>query len=247
MSLSILPSSEPTIGELVAQDYRKAEVFKAFGLDFCCGGKQSVRRACEKKQVDYEALQAALARVDMSPGRVEHFDRWPLSVLADYIENSHHAYLYETLPIIEEFAIKVARVHGEHHPENVEILATFRLLKGDLLMHLRKEEHILFPYLRQLSQAQAAGQAVAPPPFGSVENPVRMMGHEHDEAGELLCTLRRLSNDYTPPADACNTYKVLYAKLAEIEDDLHRHIHLENNILFPGGVAIEQALVTVPA
>ncbi|MCL2309266.1 MAG: iron-sulfur cluster repair di-iron protein [Proteobacteria bacterium] len=245
MTFSTSSSTEPTIGELVAHDYRKAEVFKAFGLDFCCGGKQSVRRACEKNQVDYEALQAELARVDMSPaGRVERFDRWPLAALADYVENSHHAYLYETLPIIEEFATKVARVHGENHPENIEILSVFRALKDELLAHLPKEEHILFPYMRRLGHAQVEGEIIAPPPFGTVANPIRMMEHEHDDAGELLRTLRRLSNNYTPPADACNTYKVLYAKLAELEDDVHRHIHIENNILFPESIAIEQALTS---
>ncbi|HMB93856.1 MAG TPA: iron-sulfur cluster repair di-iron protein [Rhodothermales bacterium] len=230
-----------TVGELVAEDYRKAEVFKRYGIDFCCGGGRTVQDACAKKGVDYEELASSLRTVAASERTAPalNFKEWDPGFLADYIVNIHHVYVRENLPLLKQFTTKVARVHGEAHPEVVEIARLFDELAQELDQHMIKEETVLFPHVKRLTTAYKQGTTLTSPPFGTVQNPIRMMEHEHDQAGAIMHEIRRLSNDFTPPEGACTTYRVTYAKLQEFEDDLHQHVHLENNILFPKTAALE--------
>lgn len=237
---------ELTVGEMVAKDYRKAEVFKRFGIDFCCGGKKSVEKTCKEKGVDADKLKTELAKLDVTavlPSK--NFDNWELDFLADYIVNTHHKYIIRSLPLIFEFAQKVSRVHGDHNPETKEIFRLFVEGMNELNRHMMKEEQILFPYIKQLAQWKRSSSQASPPPFGTVANPVRMMEHEHDVVGEIFHKIAELSNDYSPPEYACNTYRVLYAKLKEFETDLHQHIHLENNLLFPKAIQLENELLAI--
>lgn len=228
------------IGELVAEDYRLAGVFKQYGIDFCCGGGRTVRAACEKKGLPVDDVVRALqAATEQGPPSDLRPDTWEVDFLADYIVNVHHRYVRENIPLLEEFTRKVARVHGAAHPELIEIAALFAEVADELSAHMEKEEAVLFPHIRSLVAARRAQAAAAAPAFGTVRNPIRVMEHEHDRAGELMRAIRSLAGDFTPPSDACNTYRVTYAKLDEFESDLHRHVHLENNILFPKAVALE--------
>ncbi len=233
-----------TVGELVAEDYRKAEVFKKYGIDFCCGGKKTVTEVCEQKGVDVEALEESLAAVEgQISQRPLDFQSWSPAFLADYITNLHHKYVREKVPLILQYARKVAKVHGHAFPETVEIAGKFEALSEELFAHLRKEELILFPYVKELWRAKEQQGKVAAPPFQTAQNPIRMMEEEHEFAGDTMAEIRQLSNDFSPPESACNTYRVLYALLDEFEADLHQHVHLENNILFPQSIALEKELL----
>jgi len=225
------------IGELVAEDFRKAEIFKQFGLDFCCGGGVSIKEACKKNDVDESVLIDTLMALDekISTPEDDHIN-WSADVLVEHIIQKHHTYVERNIPLIREFAHKVARVHGGANPEVVTITSKFDELSEELLLHMKKEEMILFPYIKLMTEENELHRQ---PPFGTVANPIRMMQHEHDDAGDTMREIRALSSDFTPPGHACNTYKVLYAKLEEFETDLHQHIHLENNILFPKAIKLE--------
>lgn len=233
-----------TIGELVAEDFRKAEVFRKFGLDFCCGGKKSVKEACEEKGVDTNQVEAALSEVESKATTSQQdFKNWELDFLADYIVNTHHKYVTESLPILYELSEKVARVHGDYNPEVVEIANLFDAVAQELKMHMHKEENVLFPYIRDLVSAKKSGNSIAQPGFGTIENPIKMMEMEHDSAGGNMEQINKLSDGFTPPEHACASYRVLYLKLGEFEKDLHQHIHLENNILFPKSIEFEKDLM----
>ncbi len=229
-------TSSPTVGDIVAADYRAAEVFKRFGIDFCCGGKKTMAEVCRDKGVDLATLEAALQQIEqVTTEHDENVDQWSLSFLVDYIVNVHHSYVRRKVPLLLQYSEKVARVHGHYHIETVEIARLFNELQEDLLAHMLKEEHILFPYIKNLE----AGTGPARPPFGTVQNPIRMMETEHEAAGEIMHRIDEISGHYSPPAEACNTYRVLYAMLRDFENNLHRHVHLENNVLFPRAVEME--------
>ncbi len=230
-----------TIGEMVVADYRKAEVFRKYGMDYCCGGKKPLEEACRKKGLDPQAVQKELDELDLMPSKPQQdFEHWPLDELADHIVEHHHRYVADALPMLYELTAKVARVHGERHPELVKIAQHFNAVAEELEMHMLKEERILFPYIQQMAVAQRDGAPMPTPVFGSVENPIKMMEAEHESAGGGLEEIRQLSSDYTPPLDACTSYQVLFAKLNEFEQDLHQHVHLENNLLFPKAIAMEK-------
>lgn len=232
-----------TIGEMVANDYRKAEVFRKFGLDFCCGGKKTLENACQKKGIDVVEVQKALKEVEnQNTSTTEDYNSWELDFLADYIVKKHHKYIENAHPILFEFSNKVARVHGSRHPEVKEIAYFYNEVAEELKMHMQKEEMILFPYIKELAVAKRNGTTLERPAFGSIENPINMMEAEHVSAGGNMDQIKLLSNDFTPPEDACNSYRVLFAKLKEYELDLHHHIHLENNILFKKALEIEKEL-----
>lgn len=234
-----------TIGEMVAKDYRKAEVFKNFGFDFCCGGKKTLDVACNEKGISITEVNEALQILDNKQQQSsQDFNNLELDHLIDHIINTHHKYINEALPLLDEFSTKVARVHGDAHPEVIEITDHYQAVADELRMHMHKEETILFPYIRQIAVAKRNNESLPPPPFGTVSNPINMMEMEHDSAGNKLAVIKELSNDHTPPVDACNTYRVLYGKLKEFEEDLHQHIHLENNILFPKAIKLEEELIS---
>lgn len=234
---------EPTIGDLVSKDFRKAEVFKKFGLDFCCGGKKTLTKACSEKGLDVVQVEKELKAIEEKPSASsQDFNNWELDFLVDYILNTHHKYVLRSIPVIFEYTQKVAKVHGERHPEVVEVADTFLKVVDDLNRHMMKEENVLFPYIKILTATKNDFKNLKPSPFGTIENPVKMMEIEHEEVGELMENIRQLTNNYTPPANACTTYRLSYSKLKEFEDDLHQHIHLENNILFPRAVVLEKEL-----
>ncbi|MGV3641659.1 MAG: iron-sulfur cluster repair di-iron protein [Adhaeribacter sp.] len=239
------PEGGETIGELVARDYRKAEVFKKYGVDFCCGGKKTVARACAEKGLDPALVEKELNALSDNPAaRSQNFDAWDLGFLADYIENTHHTYVREAIPALSEYTSKIARVHGERHPELLEIARHFAAVAAELNAHMPKEERILFPYIRQLNQAAKTGTFLPRPAFGSIQNPINMMEMEHEAAGSSMEAIRQLSQQYTVPADGCTTYRLAFAKLQEFEADLFQHIHLENNLLFPKAVKLEQQVLS---
>ena len=233
---------EQTIGQIVTEDYRTAGVFKKFGLDFCCGGKRTVAEACEKNGVDMEELKKELASLDSQTSDDHNYSSWSPDFLIDYIVNTHHNFVRTKLPEIETYANKVAKVHGSRNEELNEIRYEFMMLKDELLNHLEKEEQLLFPYIKAMVSCEREGDAIGEKPhFDSVENPVKMMEEEHDEAGGSMAKIQRLSNNFTPPEDACATYRVLFQNLEGFQDDLHKHVHLENNILFPKALEMEQS------
>jgi regulator of cell morphogenesis and NO signaling len=225
-----------TVGEIVATDFRAAGVFEQFGIDFCCGGRRSVAEACQTAAIDPEIIERALQA--LPPAKADDdgdVTRWPMDRLIDHILDTHHAYVRSALPTITRYLARLVVVHGIRHPELARIASSFEVMGRGLLQHMMKEERVLFPYLREL----AAGGGRAPCPFGTVENPIRMMEREHREAGDELHLIRELTNGYVAPADGCTTYRVCFAELARFERDLHRHVHLENNVLFPNAVELE--------
>lgn len=241
-TLTITDLGQTTIGEIVARDYRTAELFKKYKIDFCCGGKRKLVEVIREKGLSVNAVVAELHEMTSNPQRgSQNYTQWEPDFLMDYIVNTHHRYLKSAIPTLLMYAKKVAAVHGKEHPEVIEVAKVFEQLANDLDPHLLKEEEILFPYIRQMSNARHTGQMLPEAHFGTVNNPLRVMEHEHDTAGELMRVISELTNHYTPPADACNTYRVLYAGLREFEDDLHQHVHLENNILFKKAAELEEA------
>ncbi|WP_420399276.1 iron-sulfur cluster repair di-iron protein [Flagellimonas sp.] len=230
---------DKTVAEFVTENIKTAHVFKKFGIDFCCGGGITIAKACAKFEVDQERLENELLEVNKTVDRNHNYDQWNLSFLIDHIVNVHHTYVNESLPIISEYANKVAKVHGHHYPEVVEINRLFHEVANELLSHLQKEEQVLFPYIKKMTEAENSGISA---PFGSVNNPIGMMEHEHESAGNIFKEIASLTQNYTAPPEACNTFRALYSKLEEFEQDLHLHIHLENNILHPKTIALEEKL-----
>ena len=231
-----------TVADLVTENIKTAHVFKKYGIDFCCGGGITIEKACEKAQASYKDLETELLACENTTSRANNYNSWELDFLTDHIINVHHAYIEENIPLLIQYAARVAKVHGHHYTELVEIQQLFSLVATELSGHTRKEELILFPFIKQLVSAKRDGTELPQPHFGTVDNPIKMMEAEHEEAGELLKKISELSNNYTPPQGACNTYRAFYAKLEEFEQDLHHHIHLENNILFPKALKLEKGL-----
>ncbi len=231
------------IGELVAQDYRSASVFKKYGIDFCCQGNRTINDACKAKQVDEKAVVSDLnALMKSQTESTIDYKSWPIDLMADYIEKKHHRYVVDKTQEIKPYLEKICRVHGERHPELFEINEHFNATAGELAMHMKKEELVLFPFVREMAKAIQDNVKLDAPHFGTVQNPIEMMMNEHSTEGERFRKIEELSNNYTPPQDACNTYRVTFALLKEFEQDLHLHIHLENNILFPKAIELEKQL-----
>ena len=228
------PSSDTTVGAIVADDYRTAGVFEKHGIDFCCGGNISLAEICRDKGLDPATLQQEIAKIKNAPVvRSRNYAAWALPFLADYIVNTHHLYLNENTPQIAAYADKIAEVHGAHHPEVVEIAAIFAGIATDMAGHLREEEEVLFPAVRRLDAARRAGATPEAFDLETISSSLVKLDHEHEEIGDAVHTIRRLAMGYAIPDDVCNTFAVTYQKLKEFEDDLHKHVHLENNILFP--------------
>lgn len=230
------------IGEMVSEDFRTAAIFKKHGIDFCCRGGRTIEEACENKSTDKEQVYKDLENLPSGTEASIDYKSWPLDLLTEYVEKIHHVYVEEKTPVLVAFLDKLCKVHGERHPELYEINNLFNQTAQELSAHLKKEEHILFPFIKEMANSKRNGTKIDYPPFGSVENPVHMMEHEHTAVGDRFAKIAELTNNYTPPADACNTYKVTYAMLQDFENDLHTHIHIENNILFPKSIQLEKEL-----
>jgi regulator of cell morphogenesis and NO signaling len=233
-----------TVAQIVTDDFRTAEIFKKHGIDFCCGGKKSISQVCKEKHLDAEELEQEILILQNQVAERDHkFNEWKLSFLADYIVNVHHNYVNNNMELISGFADKVAKVHGHHNTETVEINELWKDVVSELTTHMKKEELVLFPYINNLERFSLGTLPEFPKThFATVKSPVAMMEQEHEMVGELLHLIQVLSNNFTPPDYACNTYKVLYLKLNEFAEDLHQHIHLENNILFPKAIALEEKM-----
>lgn len=238
-------NKESIIANVVAENYRTASIFEQAGIDFCCNGNRSIRIACGEQKIPADELVTQLQQMvdaDFRNGDVIiDYKSWPLDLLADFIEKKHHRYVTAQIPVIQAFLEKIVGVHGERHPELAEIKVHFDACAGELTAHMKKEELMLFPFIRKMVQAKLAGSKGVTAPFGTVRNPIRMMMHEHDTEGARLRKIKELSNHYSTPADGCNTYKAAYGALQAFEDDLHLHIHLENNILFPQSIEMERS------
>lgn len=233
---------ERTVADVVTENIKAAHIFKKHGIDFCCGGGISIAKACEKAKVDPSILEAELVNLDNAPDRASDYNSWKLDFLTDHIINVHHHYVEENSPLLLQYSKRVNHVHGHHYTELAEIESLVTQVVQAMAAHQKKEELILFPFIKKLVKAEREGTAVPPIHFGSVENPITMMEEEHEEAGEILRRISELSDNYTPPQGACNTYRAFYAKLDEFEQDLHHHIHLENNILFPKALNLEKKM-----
>lgn len=223
-----------TIGAFVAEDYRTAKVFERHGIDFCCGGEISLAEACREKKVTPEILLQEIHDTKREGGaRHENYGAWSLSFLADYIVQTHHAWLDENLGQIGAYAKKIAQVHGNNHPELIEISSIFDRIATDLVKHLQEEEQVLFPAVKRLETARNERKALAAEDCARLRDVLRNLYRDHQEVGDATHKIRHLSKNFAIPEDACNTFAVTYNKLREFEDDLHKHVHLENNILFP--------------
>ena len=223
---------ERRLGDLVAEAPARAGVLDRFQIDYCCHGQRTLAEACAADGIDVAEVITALDSTPAGPTGVDHPTE--PAALADHIETTHHAYLHAEFPGLRALAAKVRDVHGGRHAELVEVAALVEELVADLEPHLAKEERILFPAIRTLVAEPARAF-----PFGTIANPIRMMASEHDRAGELLAQLRSVAHDYDVPDDGCGSYRSLYERLAHLEEDTHRHIHLENNVLFPAAIALE--------
>lgn len=227
---------EKTIGQIVKDDIRTANVFKKHGLDFCCGGGKTIQSACAENEVDLAELLHDIDAVLVRSESVEDYQSMKLDVLIDHIYDNHHKYIYKHGQVTAEFIKKVAHVHGERHPETVEIAKLYNEFLSDLHQHMMKEEQILFPAIKRM--------LFEPGSFDTfINGPISVMQMEHENAGNILKKMNALSGDYKPPADGCNTYRAAYANLKDMEDDIHLHIHLENNILFPKAIELEEQLL----
>lgn len=237
---TIQKDTQKEIGQYVAEDYRTASVFSKYGVDFCCKGDRTLEDVCNKKAIKIDAILHDLDIVMTQKGE-EHIDfkSWPLDLLIDYIEKKHHRYVESKSPVLIQYLEKLCKVHGHANPELYQIFDEFKKATGELASHMKKEELILFPFIKKLVKAHDFNTQIDLPHFGSAQNPIAMMKEEHDIEGERFRLIAELSHNYQPPAHACNTYKVAYNMLNDFEKDLHKHIHLENNILFPKALSLE--------
>ena len=232
-----------TVAEIVAEDYRTAKILESYKIDFCCNGNKKLDDVLKEKNLDPEKIIAelTLAKKQINNGTID-FKSLPLDLLAEYIEKKHHRYIEERAPEIKEYLLKLCQIHGNNHPELFEINEQFNQSSGELAMHMKKEELILFPYIKRMVAANLKKEKVNLPQFGTVENPIKAMMSDHDVEGERFKKISELSMKYTTPDDGCNTYRLTYSLLKEFEEDLHLHIHLENNILFPGAIELEKEM-----
>lgn len=239
-------TTEKTIGEMVADDYRTAAVFESFGIDFCCKGNKTIDEVCQSKGIYKNLLLKDLANAtDTETYNTLNYNTWTLDLLTDHIEKKHHKYIENKTPTIQQYLDKICIVHGKQHPELFQIKDLFNQSAGELAAHMKKEELILFPFVKKMAIAKQENKSAPVPPFGTVQSPINNMKHEHDTEGGIFRKIAELSNNYTPPTDACNTYKATFSLLKEFEADLHLHIHLENNILFPKSIEMEQSIGSV--
>lgn len=233
-------TADARVGDIALQHPQTLRFLEAQGVDFCCHGQRSLREACAAAGRPLAEVEAALAQLVATPTALPKPGDWtarPLPELMDHIETSHHAYLRAELPRLDALLTKVHGVHGANHPELDEVYDLFQRLAMDLVPHLMKEEQILFPFIRQLATGRAAEAC-----FATVQSPIHVMEAEHEEVGDLLATLRKITGGYTTPPDGCASFKALYAGLQALEEDTHLHICLENQVLHPRAVALEAAL-----
>jgi regulator of cell morphogenesis and NO signaling len=237
-----MTTSQTTVRDIALQSPAAIRVFEKFGIDYCCGGRKPLAEACQERLLDPEVVQAAIqSALHAAPESGQDWRKASLESLCRYIVVTHHEYVRREIPRLWLLAQKVVSRHGDTHPELLQIQQLARSLGEDLLQHLAKEEAVLFPYITNLERNLAACGPPSLGCLGSVRNPIQVMMAEHDGAGETLAQIRELSQDFTPPAGSCPTYRGFYQSLSEFEKDLHQHVHLENNILFPRAIELEES------
>jgi len=232
---------ETKVSKIVAQNYKTAKVFSTYGIDFCCNGGIPLSEACASKNVEIAEVLKQLEVELAKPNEVD-YQAIEMPVLIDHIVETHHHYVEKTIPILNTYLNKLCQVHGERHPELFQVFDLFRDCGDALTMHMKKEELTLFPFINKMVKTQSEGGSLNDAHFGHINNPISMMEAEHAEEGARFEKIAELTNQYTCPPDGCQTYRVAYAVLKEFENDLHKHIHLENNILFPKAAALYQKL-----
>ncbi len=236
-------TTEKTVREIALEDPSSIRVFESLGIDYCCGGKRPLSDACSRANVDVDRVTELLAdaRRDANSGDSGEWGRKTLRDLIQHIAENHHGYVRRETPRLQTMLTKVVTKHGAGHPELAQIQELFLAVSQELSTHMLKEEQVLFPYIERMEQSVLAGEPVPSAFFGTVKRPIANMVAEHDDAGAVLAQIRNLTGEYTAPAGACPTFLGLYRGLLEFERDLHHHVHLENNILFPRAVAMEEA------
>jgi regulator of cell morphogenesis and NO signaling len=225
--------NKTAIGEIVASDFRAAEIFKKTGIDFCCGGTKSLDTACMEKSIDPSVIVKQLKELENTPvSQNQNFNEWSLGFLIDYIVNTHHRYVLKTLPELLFYTEKIASVHGSHHPELIKAADLFKKINTELLQHLQKEEEVLFPSIKEVINNNSTVAKA------TIISEISRMSGEHEFAGGAMDKINEITLNYLVPEDGCNTYKVAFKLLHQFEDDLHVHVHLENNILYPKALAL---------
>ena len=235
-------NSSMTVREVATVLPQSTRIFEKLQIDYCCGGHQPLDEACAKAGLNVEEVIQLLSQADSTEVSSEANIPQSLAQLAEYIVNKHHVFTRNELHRLTLLLTKVCGVHGANHPELFHIQSEFQKLDVDLGPHMMKEENVLFPYIKRLEDAVAVSGPVPFAPFGTVRNPIAMMMREHDVAGDILKNIRELSGNFALPEEACFSYRTLYSSLEELEADLHQHIHLENNILFPRAAEMENQL-----
>lgn len=228
------------VGNIVAQNYKAAAVFKRREIDFCCQGNRTIEDVCGRNLDEIDSIINELTEAIATSENTVDFQSWPIELLTDYIEKKHHKYVENMTQEIKPYLDKICNAHGENHPEILKIRNLFLKATGELAAHMKKEELILFPFIRKMVVAKEKGNCIDFPSFGGLVNPINMMKEEHNDEGEYFREIATLSNQYEPPADACNSFRTTYSLLRGFQDDLHTHIHLENNILFPKALLLEK-------
>ena len=237
--------SSLSLAQIVNSNHQAASIFEKYHLDFCCKGKRSLEQACTEQQLSVSEVTEDLENIFAKDNNsTVDFEKMNLTQLADYIVQTHHAYVKNEMPQIYAYLDKVSSKHGERHPELYKIFQIFTAVKEEMDGHMKKEELILFPRIKELQKLADNENANLQLNITYLQSPITVMEQEHDHAGSLLNDIRILSNDYTPPQDACTTYRLSFAALKAFELDLHQHVHLENNILFPKAIEIFRELQT---
>lgn len=231
------PLETTPLKDLVLRDFRVGAILDRHHLDYCCGGTVSLADGCRQRGIPLDEVLAELE--GLNPASRETPADEPIALI-EHIVNTHHAYVRQSLPVIRQHLAKVAAAHGTRHAELALLERAFSTVADELLQHLMKEEQMLFPYITSLARAVHHGGSHPPNMFGTVQNPIRMMEIEHQDAGDAMATMRELTRDYDVPADACQTYRLLFEELEAFERDLHEHVHLENNVLFPAAIELEE-------
>lgn len=223
-----MKKGEQLLGNIVADDFRAASVLSEAGLDFCCGGSKTLDAACREKGIDKEEVVQKLEALETQPVIAgQNFKEWQPGFLCDYIVNTHHSYIRKTLPELLFYTEKIRDVHADRHPELKEVASLFRKISSELLLHLDKEEQVLFPAIKEAMKTKS------PASLKTIASEMPGMHEEHEFVGGAMDKIGEITGRYKVPADGCNTYAVTYKLLNQFEDDIHIHVHLENNILFP--------------
>lgn len=235
-----------TIGGYVATDFRIATLFSNYKIDFCCKGNKTLEEVCAAKGLELHQLENEITTILESNNATEiDFKSFSPNLLIDYILEAHHKYVVANTPVIGQYLDKLCKVHGERHPELFEIKKLFKISAAEMENHMQKEEVVLFPFIKMMTAAIKDNKTIAQPHFGTVDNPIAMLKGDHETEGNLFAKISELSSNYTPPIDACETYKVAFAMLQEFEQNLHKHIHLENNILFHKAKELEEQFTII--